>query len=256
MSRLTEKVVLITGASAGIGLAAAIEFAKHGANVVLGARRKEKLDAVAEAISKEHGVQTLPLALDVTDEHSCAAFISASVERFGKINVLINNAGLARGTDKVVDLSEADMREVFETNVFGLLRLTRLALKEMLPRNDGHIINLGSVAGYMTYEGGSVYGASKFSVRAITEVLRLELLGTNIRVSSVSPGLVETEFSMVRFRGDEERAKRVYDGIEPLTAEDIAECIAFIALRPPHVDIDDLIVRPVAQAGLKVHRTP
>ncbi len=254
MTKLKDKIVLITGASAGIGLATAAEFAAHGSTLVLGARRVEKLHEVSETLAKDYAIATLALALDVTDEKSCETFISDAVARFGKIDILINNAGLARGTDKVADVSESDMREVFETNVFGLLRLSRLALKEMLPRNEGHIINLGSVAGYMPYEGGSVYCASKFGVRAITEALRLELLGTNIRASCVSPGLVETEFSRVRFRGDDDRAKRVYQGMMPLTAKDIAECILFIASRPPHVDIDDLIVRPVAQAGLKVHR--
>lgn len=176
------------------------------------------------------------------------------MKAFGKIDVLVNNAGLARGMDKVADVKEAEMREVFETNVYGLLRLSQLALREMLPRNSGHIINLGSVAGHLPYEGGSVYCASKFSVRAISEVLRLELLGTNIRVSLISPGLVETEFSLVRYRGDSDKAKQVYRGMTPLTGEDIAECITFVASRPPHVDIDEIIVRPVSQAGLKVHR--
>ncbi|KER09451.1 MAG: short-chain dehydrogenase [[Candidatus Thermochlorobacteriaceae] bacterium GBChlB] len=255
MTKLKDKIVLITGASAGIGLATAAEFAAHGSTLVLGARRIEKLQEVSKTLARDYAVTTLALALDVTDEKSCESFISDAVARFGKIDILINNAGLARGTDKVADVSESDMREVFETNVFGLLRLSRFALKDMLPRNEGHIINLGSVAGYMPYEGGSVYCASKFGVRAITEALRLELLGTNIRASCISPGLVETEFSRVRFRGDDDRAKRVYQGMMPLTAKDIAECILFIASRPPHVDIDDLIVRPVAQAGLKVHRT-
>jgi NADP-dependent 3-hydroxy acid dehydrogenase YdfG len=255
MTKLKDKIVLITGASAGIGLATAAEFAAHGSTLILGARRIEKLQEVSKTLARDYAVTTLALALDVTDEKSCESFISDAVARFGKIDILINNAGLARGTDKVADVSESDMREVFETNVFGLLRLSRLALKDMLPRNEGHIINLGSVAGYMPYEGGSVYCASKFGVRAITEALRLELLGTNIRASCISPGLVETEFSRVRFRGDDDRAKRVYQGMMPLTAKDIAECILFIASRPPHVDIDDLIVRPVAQAGLKVHRT-
>ncbi len=253
---LKDKVVLITGASAGIGRATAQVFAREGASLVLGARRKDRLEALASDLHHHYGVQVLPLTLDVTRAESCSAFINESIKAFGKIDVLINNAGLARGVDKISDVKEEDMREVFETNVYGLLRLSQLALREMLPRNSGHIINLGSVAGHMPYEGGSVYCASKFSVRAISEVLRLELLGTNIRVSLISPGLVETEFSLVRYRGDSDKAGQVYRGMTPLTGEDIAECVLFVASRPAHVDIDEIVVRPVAQAGLKVHRAP
>jgi 3-hydroxy acid dehydrogenase / malonic semialdehyde reductase len=246
--------VLVTGASAGIGEATARAFAEAGATVVLGARRKEIIDSLAEELSKTHHHPALALQLDVTQEKSCEQFISESLKAFGKIDILINNAGLARGRDSVATLQETDMREMFETNVFGLLRLTRLALAEMLKTNSGHIINIGSVAGYGVYEGGSVYCATKFSVRVISETLRLELLGTPIRVSNISPGLVETEFSEVRFRGNSNKAKAVYAKTSPLTANDIAECIVFMANRPAHVDIDDLIIRPVDQAGFKIHR--
>lgn len=254
MSRLSKKVVLITGASSGIGEACAWAFAREGATVVIGARRLEKLNAIADKISAECQVPVLALRLDVTQSDSCEQFISQSIETFGRIDVLVNNAGLARGRDTVASLQESDMREMFETNVFALLRLTRLALGSMLNADSGHIINIGSVAGYATYEGGAPYCATKFGVRAISEALRLELLGKNIRVSSVSPGLVETEFSLTRFRGDAEKAKRVYDGYKPLTSEDIAECIVFAASRPPHVDVEEIIVRPIHQAGFKVHR--
>ncbi|MGQ9806272.1 MAG: SDR family NAD(P)-dependent oxidoreductase [Chlorobiales bacterium] len=254
MSRLSKKVVLITGASSGIGEACAWAFAREGATVVIGARRLEKLNAIADKISAECQVPVLPLHLDVTNEASCEQFISSALERFGRIDVLVNNAGLARGRDTVASLQESDMREMFETNVFAVLRLTRLALGSMLNADSGHIINIGSVAGYATYEGGASYCATKFGVRAISEALRFELLGKNIRVSSVSPGLVETEFSLTRFRGDAEKAKRVYEGYKPLTSEDIAECVIFAASRPPHVDVEEMIVRPIHQAGFKVHR--
>lgn len=254
MSRLSEKVVLITGASSGIGEACASAFAREGSTVVVGARRLDKLNALAHRLSTECQIPVLPLHLDVTDAQSCERFVSASLERFGRIDVLVNNAGLARGRDTVATLKESDMREMFETNVFGLLRLTRLALASMLESDSGHIINIGSVAGYGTYEGGASYCATKFGVRAISEALRFELLGTRIRVSSVSPGLVETEFSLTRFRGDAEKARSVYEGYEPLTSEDIAECVVFAASRPPRVDVEEMIVRPIHQAGFKVHR--
>lgn len=254
MSRLKHKVALVTGASSGIGEACAVAFAREGASVVLGARRLEKLNALAQTISQTYGVEALPLALDVRDEKSCEAFVAQSLERFGKIDVLVNNAGLARGRDFVANLQEADMREMFETNVFGALRLTKLVLASMLKVDSGHIINIGSVAGYGTYEGGAAYCATKFGLRAISEALRYELLGTNVRVSSVSPGLVETEFSLTRFRGDAEKARRVYEGYQPLSSDDVAECVVFAATRPPHVDVEEIIVRPIRQAGFKVHR--
>lgn len=250
-----QKTVLITGASAGIGLATARAFAAAGASLVLGARRKDQLDQIATQLQAQYGVKVLPLFLDVRRPDSCETFIAEALHTFGRIDVLVNNAGLARGMDKVVEVSEADMQEVFETNVYGLLRLSKLALKTMLAQHSGHIVNLGSVAGHQPYEGGSLYCASKFSVRAISEILRLELLGTPIRVTLISPGLVETEFSLVRFRGDAERAGRVYRGFQPLTGDDIANCIVFAVSCPPHVNIDEITVRPVAQAGLKVHRT-
>ncbi len=254
MSRLSNKIVLITGASSGIGEACAWAFAREGANLVIGARRLERLNDIAHHISADCPVRVLPIRLDVTDAQSCEQFISDALEQFGRIDVLVNNAGLARGRDSVANLQESDMREMFETNVFAVLRLTRLALASMLKANSGHIINIGSVAGYATYEGGASYCATKFGVRAISEALRFELLGTNIRVSSVSPGLVATEFSLTRFRGDTQKAKRVYEGYQPLTSHDVAECVVFAASRPPHVDVEEMIVRPIHQAGFKVHR--
>jgi 3-hydroxy acid dehydrogenase / malonic semialdehyde reductase len=251
---LKEKVVLVTGASAGIGLACAERFAAEGATVVMGARRADKLQTLATELSEKHNAKILPLTLDVTDAESCQFFIAESLDAFGKIDVLINNAGLALGKDTLATISEVDVRDMFETNVFGLLRLTRLALRHLLEQNAGHIINLGSVSGHDVYEGGGVYCATKFSVDAITRTLRYELLGKNIRVSEISPGLVETEFSLVRHRGDRETAAKTYHGMTPLSAQDIAECAVFIAAAPAHVNVDELILRPVQQAGFKVYR--
>jgi 3-hydroxy acid dehydrogenase/malonic semialdehyde reductase len=255
MSSLQNKIVLITGASAGIGLATAEAFAEAGAALVLGARRLDKLKSLATSLKEKHNVAILPMALDVTDEKSCETFIHTALEKFSQIDVLVNNAGLARGTSPVATQAETDVREMFETNVFALMRLTRLALVPMLEKESGHIINLGSVAGHGVYEGGSAYCSTKHAVRVISEGLRLELLGKKIRVSSVDPGLVETEFSLVRFSGDAEKASKVYQGYTPLSPRDVADCIVFAASRPLHVNVDEIIVRPLDQAGFKVNRS-
>ncbi|MDX2129324.1 MAG: SDR family NAD(P)-dependent oxidoreductase [Chloroherpetonaceae bacterium] len=252
--RLKGKTIFISGASAGIGEAAARQFAAAGASVFLGSRRTDRLETLCKELLDSYHISASYSYLDVQSETGCQEFIDKGLAEFGHCDILINNAGLARGRDFAADLKEEDMREMFETNVYGLIRLTKMALKPMLHRGSGHIINLGSVAGYMSYAGGSVYCATKFGVRAFSESLRYELLGKNIRVSCVSPGLVETEFSVVRFKGDESKAKEVYKNMTPLTAEDIAECLTFVASRPAHVDIDDLIIRPTEQAGLTVHR--
>jgi NADP-dependent 3-hydroxy acid dehydrogenase YdfG len=254
--RLKGKSVFISGASAGIGEAAARQFAAAGSSVFLGSRRVDRLEALCKELRDSYHIHAGYAHLDVQSEESCREFMDQGLSLLGHCDILINNAGLARGRDFATDLKEEDMREMFETNVYGLIRLTKMTLKSMLDRGSGHIINLGSVAGYMSYAGGSVYCATKFGVRAFSESLRYELLGKNIRVSCVSPGLVETEFSVVRFNGDESKAKEVYKNMTPLTADDIAECLTFVASRPIHVDIDDLIVRPTEQAGLTVHRNP
>jgi 3-hydroxy acid dehydrogenase / malonic semialdehyde reductase len=242
----------ITGASAGIGAATAAELAARGCHLVLGARRTDRLEALRADVHAAHpDAEVTLVALDVTDPASCAAFASAAAEA----DILVNNAGLARGADKVVDADEADWREMIETNVMGLLRITRLILPGMIARKRGTVVNVGSVAGLEAYPGGAVYCATKAGVRSISKALRHELLGTGVRVCNVEPGAVQTEFSQVRFGGDEARAARVYQGFTPLTAEDVAEAIGFLVSRPPHVDVEELVLYPTAQAStMAFHR--
>ncbi|MDQ4143971.1 MAG: SDR family NAD(P)-dependent oxidoreductase [Actinomycetota bacterium] len=231
-------VAVISGASAGIGAATAVRLASEGYEVVGGARRVEKAAAVLEPVGGR------ALALDVTDAGSVDAF-AREIER---VDVLVNNAGKAIGLEPLADLSDKHAREMWETNVLGLLSVTR-ALLPQIERSAGHIVNLGSTSGFETYPGGGGYTATKHAVRALTRTLRLELVGKPVRITEISPGLVQTEFASVRFDWDEARAAKVYEGIDPLTAEDIADCIAWAVTRPPHVDIDEIVVRPVAQAA-------
>jgi NADP-dependent 3-hydroxy acid dehydrogenase YdfG len=238
-----QPVAVVTGASSGIGAATARALAACGFLAVLGARRVERVRAVADETGG------IGLALDVTDPASVAAF-TAEVERAcGRIDLLVNNAGLALGQDPIASLSDDDVVAMWETNVLGLLRVTRAALPLLRRAERGHVINIGSVAGFDNYVGGAGYTATKHAVRAITQTLRLELNGEPIRVTEIAPGMTETEFAIVRFKGDGARAGGVYAGVTPLTGEDIAECVAFAATRPPHVDIDYMVVRPVAQAA-------
>jgi len=251
-NRLKDKIVLITGASSGIGEATARLFAEQGCSLALGARREEKLAEIAKSIS---GIEVLTHALDVTDSKSVEAFMQSVLKRFGKIDILVNNAGLALQLDTIETGKESDWEQVMETNVLGLLRVTKRALQMLIPASHpAHIINLGSVASFLTYEGGGTYTASKHAVKAITGTLRLELLGRPVRVTSIDPGMVETEFSQVRFQGDQKKAQKVYEGMTPLTATDVAECIVFAANRPAHVNVDQIIVNPLDQALLKVNR--
>ena len=237
------KRAVITGASAGIGAATARALAAEGYELFLGARRLERL----EALRQELAGATVELAeLDVTDPKSCESFASAA----GRPDVLVNNAGLALGTERLVDARESDWRAMIETNLIGLMRLTRLFLPSMIAAKGGSLINVGSVAGLEPYAGGTAYGATKAGVKALSKALRHELLGTGVRVSLIEPGAVQTEFSLVRFSGDAARAEKVYQGFEPLTAEDVAETIAFVASRPPHVDIEELVLYPTAQASM------
>ena len=238
-------VAVVTGASSGIGEATARRLAGEGFEVVLGARRIERLQEVARACGGR------AFALDVTDQGSVDGFYG----ELDRVDLLVNNAGLASGRENIEDWDEDRTRVMWETNVIGLLRMTRAAIGPLEASGNGHIVNVGSIAGFETYPGGAGYTASKHAVRAITRTLRLELLGKPIRVTEIAPGLVETEFSVVRFDGDAEQAKKVYSGLEPLTAEDIADCITWAATRPPHVNIDEIVVRPRAQATARdVHR--
>jgi NADP-dependent 3-hydroxy acid dehydrogenase YdfG len=240
--------VVITGASSGIGAACARAFEAQGDRLSLGARRHELL--------REVSTSAFTSPLDVTDKASVAAFLKAAVEKNGPIDVLVNNAGLARGVEKIADGTGEAWREMIETNVLGLLEVTRLALPQMVARKTGHIVVIGSIAGHKAYVGGGVYCGSKRALQPICEAIRMETLGHNVRVTSVDPGMVETEFSLVRFKGDEKRADAVYAGTRPLSAEDVADCVLFAANRPAHVNIDTIVVMPTDQASPQmVHRT-
>ena len=238
-----ERIAVVTGASSGIGAASALRLARAGFHVVAGARRTDRLQALAEEV----GATTL--ALDVTDPASVQAFAAAVADRHGHADLLVNNAGTGVGLDPVADAREEDWQATVDINVVGLLRVTRSFLPLLRAAPHAHIVNLGSIAGFEVYPGGAGYAASKHAVRAITQVLRLELNGEPIRVTEIAPGMVETEFSVVRFRGDQARADQVYAGVQPLTADDIADCVVWAVTRPPHVDIDFMVVRPVAQAA-------
>ncbi|HUS17490.1 MAG TPA: SDR family NAD(P)-dependent oxidoreductase [Chloroflexia bacterium] len=253
MSRLKDQVVMISGASSGIGRATALAFAAEGARLALCARRVERLTPLVAELEAAGGQRVLTFAADVRDLAALDGFVDATMDAFERIDVLVNNAGLARGTDRVdaPDESAWDAwNEMIDTNVKGLLALSRRVLPIMVGQNGGHVINLSSVAAHHAYEGGSVYAGTKHAVRAITEALRMEVAESRIRVTAISPGLVETEFSVVRYRGDQARADAVYAGMTPLTPEDIAECIVFAANRPPHVNIDERIIKPLDQAAV------
>jgi 3-hydroxy acid dehydrogenase/malonic semialdehyde reductase len=263
-SALKNKWVLITGASSGFGAAAARAFATQGANLLLGARRLDRLQQVAAEARGAGSPAAHFHALDVSQTPSVEAFvawvretISRPAPAGARLDVLINNAGGAQGLDPVAQGKDEDWETMLQTNVLGVLRMTRAALPLMLKNPGSSIINVGSVAGHAAYEGGAAYCAAKAGELQITRALRLELNSTGIRVSTVDPGLAETEFSLVRFKGDTIRAKKVYEGTRPLTGEDIADILVWIASRPPHVNIDELIVKPTDQASVhKVYRRP
>ncbi|HED04112.1 MAG TPA: SDR family NAD(P)-dependent oxidoreductase [Candidatus Fraserbacteria bacterium] len=245
MAMLKDRIVLVTGASSGIGAACAQVFSAQGARLLLAARRLERLKELARRLEGE----SYCLQLDVTRPTQVESAIGSLPQEWQEIDLLINNAGLSRGRDKLHEGRRQDWEEMIDTNVKGLLYVTRAVVPGMVKRGQGQIINIGSIAGQEVYQGGNVYCATKFAVRALTQGLKMDLLGTPLRVSSVSPGLVETEFSQVRFHGDAERAKAVYAGLQPLTAEDVAEAVLFCASRPPHVNINDVALMPVAQAS-------
>jgi len=248
--------VLVTGASAGIGEACARAFAAAGARLVLTARREERLRALADELRAEHGTESHLVALDMRDREAVLSTLSSLPGAFAAVDVLVNNAGLGRGLDKVQTGDVDGWDEMVDTNVKGLLYATRAVTPGMVERGRGHVINIGSVAGHEVYPGGAVYCATKHAVGAITRGLRMDLLGTGVRVSTVDPGMVQTEFSVVRFAGDRERADSVYRGMTPLVAADIADAVLWVASRPAHVNIDEIIIKPTdqASAGL-VHRS-
>jgi 3-hydroxy acid dehydrogenase/malonic semialdehyde reductase len=234
--QLEGRAAVVTGASSGIGSATAQALAREGARVVGGARR---IDRIAPPVT--------PLELDVTDVQSCTRFVTEAAEELSGIDILVNAAGLALGRDPFDASTEEDERIVLETNVSGLIRMTRLCLPHL--RDGGHIVNLGSVAGRQAYPNGALYVTSKFAVRGFTYALREDLLGRPIRITTVDPGLVETDFSLVRFRGDEDAARKVYEGVEAMRPEDIADCVVFAVTRPAHVNVDEIVVKALAQAS-------
>ena len=247
--------MVITGASSGIGAACARGFAREGARLVLTGRRTERLEALAEELRAEHGTECHLVTLHVRDGGAVAEPLGGLPAEWAEVEVLVNNAGLGRGMEKLHEGNPVEWDEVLDTNVKGLLYATRALTPGMVERKRGHVINIGSVAGHEVYPGGAVYCASKHAVGAITRGLRMDLLGTGVRVSTVDPGMVETEFSVVRFRGDEERARRVYANMDPLTPDDIADAVLWCATRPPHVNIDEIILKPTDQASATlVHR--
>ncbi len=262
---LRYKWVLITGASSGFGAAAARAFGAEGAKLLLGARRTERLERVAADARQAGAAEAHSQRLDVASTPSVEAFIAWAKQKIvqtgagsasaPKLDVLINNAGGALGLDSVAEAKDEDWEAMLQSNLLGVLRMTRAALPLMLQNPGSSIINVGSVAGRVAYEGGAAYCAAKAGELQITRALRLELNGTGIRVTTIDPGLADTEFSLVRFKGDTARAKKVYEGIRPLKAEDVAEIMVWVATRPAHVDIDELLVKCVDQAAIhKVHR--
>ncbi len=243
------QTVLITGASSGIGKACAEQFAKLGCHVILTARRLDRLTAVAADLKAKYGVRTTPIQLDVQKNDQVEAAVNKLIDEGIEIDILINNAGLALSSDKFQDAKVSNWEIVIDTNFKGLLYTTKAVLSQMLKRNRGHIINIGSVAGHGCYPTGNIYCATKHAVRAITQSLRIDLMGSAIRVSEVDPGAVETEFSEVRWE-DKEKAKKFYQGFQPLVADDIADAVLYCATRPQHVNVAELVVYPQEQASL------
>ena len=256
MTSLHGNSVLITGASSGIGAATAHAFAREKCNLLLAARRRDRIDQLARHLADKYAITAQAITLDVTKQKDVDAALASLSTTWEQIDILVNNAGLSRGLTKLQEGDIGDWEEMIDTNIKGLLYVTRSILPGMVKRNKGHIINIGSIAGHQLYPAGNVYCATKFAVKALSEGLRLDLLGTGVRVTSVDPGMVQTEFSQVRFHGDTERATAVYQGLQPLSADDVAEVILFCATRPPHVDVADIIVMPTDQASVNhAHRT-
>ena len=251
---MEKKIVLVTGATSGIGEACAKRFAQGGYNVIITGRNKDKLGKVAKMIEAE-GAAALQLCFDVRDREAAKQAVGSIPESWRDIDVLVNNAGLARGLEEEYKGSFDDWDQMIDTNIKGLLTMTRLIVPGIVERNHGHVINIGSVAGDAAYAGGNVYCATKAAVKAITDGLRIDVAKTNLRVTNIKPGLVETHFSNVRFHGDDERADNVYKGIKPLTGDDIAEVVYFAASAPEHVQIAEVLVLATHQAnGTVIYR--
>ena len=252
--RPEHPIVLITGASSGFGAAMARLLAAQGCHLALGARRLERVQALADELVKAHGIRAFAGAVDTRDTASVNTFVAASAEALGGLNVLVANAGLASGTYKMWETPDEDLEAMMRTNVEGVVKTIRAGIPHLRKAGWGHVFFIGSTAGHQPYEGGSVYCASKFGVKAMAHSLRLELNGEQIRVTSVDPGMAETEFSEVRLK-DGDKAKSVYKGVKPLTANDVAECVRWCLSLPDHVNIDEMLVKCLDQASVhKLHR--
>jgi len=248
-TELKGRWALITGATSGFGLATARAIAAEGGNVAITGRREDRLRATAEEIRAKHKVETLALRFDVRDAAQVQAALTAAPGLLAKLDILVNNAGLALALDPLQSGDTRDWDQMIDTNVKGLLYVSRMVLPGMVERGSGHVVNVGSVAGHQTYAGGAVYSATKYAVRAITDALRYDVLGKGIRVSNVEPGLAETEFSEVRFKGDSARAKTVYEGLVALRAEDVADAVVWCVTRPRHVNVQSVLILPTDQAS-------
>jgi len=255
MESIKDKIVLITGASSGFGESCARLFAEQGAKLILAARREERLKKLADELHKKHKTEILILKLDVRNNDDVQKAIGGLESKWSSIDILVNNAGLSRGFDKLYEGKIQDWEEMIDTNVKGLLYISRAVIPYMVKRNSGHIVNIGSIAGHEVYPNGNVYCATKHAVDAITKGMRLDLSGTDIRVTTVDPGLAETEFSNVRFRGDDRRAKNVYKGLEALNGDDVADAVLYAVTRRKNTVIAEIILVPLCQASTTlVHR--
>ncbi|MCK5520484.1 MAG: SDR family NAD(P)-dependent oxidoreductase [Candidatus Marinimicrobia bacterium] len=248
MENLKDKIVMISGASSGIGLASARLFAEQGCRLILFARRYDRLEKIKRDLKRNYSADVHIFQADVREKSALERGFATIPDNFYPIDILINNAGLARGTEKFHEINEQYFDEVLDTNVKGVISVTRKILPQMLERNVGHIINIGSIAGQQAYQGGHIYNASKFALKGLMDAIRIDIVDTDIRVSTIDPGMVNTEFSTVRFYGDKKSADKLYIGIEPLLAVDIAESILFMATRPLHVNINDMTIMPNHQA--------
>jgi 3-hydroxy acid dehydrogenase/malonic semialdehyde reductase len=255
MALIKDKLAFVTGATSGIGKACAEVFAREGARLLLCARRAERLAALTVDLRKKYGTDCHCFSLDVRHQPEVEKTLNALPDKWKAIDILVNNAGLSRGLEKLHEGKLTDWEEMIDTNIKGLLYVSRVVIPWMVARGNGDVINIGSIAGHELYPGGNVYCATKFAVDAITKGMQIDLVDTPIRVSTVDPGMVETEFSMVRFHGDSARAGKVYQGITPLSGADVAEAILFCVTRPPHVNIHQVRIMPTNQAGaMVVHR--
>jgi 3-hydroxy acid dehydrogenase / malonic semialdehyde reductase len=257
MASIRNCIALITGATSGIGRSCAYALAEEGADIIIAARRKPLLEEVAADITKLHAVRVLAVELDVRNREAVNTAVEALPEEWRGIDILVNNAGVPRGLEKLFAGNPDDWDEMIDTNVKGLLHVTRAVVPGMVERGRGHVINIGSIAGHEAYPNGAVYNASKFAVDAITKSLRMDLVDTPLRVSTVDPGMVKTNFSVVRFHGDAARADKVYENIEALSGDDVAQAVVFCATRPPNVSVNQIVIMPTAQASATiVHRGP